>query len=61
MNYTELADELASDVVTLGAIGSIAYLGLNGVTDTFVIGTVAGLGGYAVLKRRDASGTSNSD
>lgn len=59
MNVNKLADELASDVVTLGAIGSIAYLGLNGVTDTFVIGTVAGLGGYAVLKRREASDTAN--
>lgn len=55
MKLNELIEELASDVVTLGAIGGIAYLGLNGVTDTFVIGTIAGLGGYAVLKRREAA------
>lgn len=55
MTKLDFARELADDFVTVSAIGSIAFLGLNGVTDTFVIGSIAGLGGYAVLKKRQAS------
>lgn len=52
MDYTELTAKVVDGVVTLAAIGGVTYLGYNGVTDAMVIGAVAGLGGYAVYKRR---------
>lgn len=57
MNTNTIINKAIDEVPTIAAIGSITYLGLHGVTDTFIVGAVAGLGGYAVLKRREAGTT----
>jgi hypothetical protein len=59
MNANTVIHEAIDEVPTIAAIGSITYLGLHGVTDTFIVGAVAGLGGYAVLKRREAAATAD--
>ena len=45
-----IVDEFMDDFVTVAAIVSLTVLGLHGVTDALVIGSVAGLGGYRMYR-----------
>ena len=56
-------DAIADDVVSVSAIICITILGLNGVTDTSIIASIAGLGGYRYLKSiiRDVKKPKNND
>lgn len=49
-----VVEEISSDALTAVAILSLTYLGAIGVSDTFLLGAIAGLGGYRIFKRRGA-------
>ena len=51
---SDLWQDVTDNVVTVTAIAGIAFLGYHGITDLATVGAIAGLGGYNLMKHKNA-------